>query len=388
MRRFIPLSVVLAIASPACSGDGDANWEPDSIEFGDRQEFDVEDGLFRVAVNPEGDRYAVRRDDTVCIVGLGADESESDVTEVCSDPARGPSIEAGSWSNDGDGFAWTDDFTRLLFEPDVSVLAPGTGDFDVLTDDGVDDVSGDDGTPFIDQAPFFGPDDVVHFFRTTDLDDRPELARIDDEGEVEQVDGVRLPRNSFVLAAPRRVDDDRWALVYRSFERDESAIAVIDVAEGSIDTIELDEPAYLLDVSEDSAIVVSADALARADTAGAFSIVPLAGGRARTLDADLDDGEVPRAAGFSPDGSFVVLAVDARNAEPDDTRLVSVPLDEEGRAGDPSVLLAVEEFSDDAPDDVNLFGVDAFGSIIWTEDGRLVFGTSNERLVVIETTPG
>jgi hypothetical protein len=379
-----PFLLVCALAV-GCSG-GETAWTPDNVEIGDTRIVDLKDSTYDISVSPLGDRYVSESNGELCVRSIGPGDDE------CAQLGDGRSIgpQTLAWNSDGSQILFTDDYTLRFDEPDVSIFDIESGDIEVLTDDGEDDnrlTDEDDETTVsstLDVAPFFGPDDVVHFFRAGDIEDRWELVRLDDSGDTEAVGDIDLPRRSFVSAAPRSIGDDRWLLMVDQYDPASSELAVIDLGDESIEMIELDEQSILVDASTTHALVASARSRQQL-LDDPFSLVSLNEGRDRRVKLDLDDEEIMSSAGFSPDGSAVVVAVSALGESATD-RLVAMEVDD-NRLGDPTVLLEADVFEKDFDDGLPAIGGVGFGGeIVWTKGGQLVVGIGFENLAVVETT--
>jgi WD40 repeat protein len=372
-----PLLLFAAVLATSCSGDESA-WTPGNIEIGDARVVDLETSIFEISVSPLGDRYATTTDGEVCVQAL---ERGGDDECAGLDDGRSAASTTFAWNSDGSQILFTDDSRFDFEEPDVTVFDIESGDVAVLTDDG--ESSYGESTS-IDVAPFFGPDDAVYFFRAGGIDERFDLMRLDDSGDVKAVGDIGLPRGSFIAFAPRPIGGDRWLLLVDEVDPGTSTLAVVDLGDESIETIELDEQSFLVDATATQALIISARARAQLFPEP-FSLVSLGDGRDRSVKPDLDGEESVTGVGFSPDGAAVVAAISSFE-ESNNDRIVTMELDDD-RLGETVELFDADQFDGKFDDTVPPFnGLGATGEIAWTESGRLVVGLGRENFAVVETT--
>ena len=379
-----PMTLAAALVAAGCGGDAAPAWDVEAVAFEALEVFEVDGLASQTNVNPSGDRY-VSFDGLaafeLCVVSLTAD-----VDDRCTERDRSVWLRSLGWSDDGSQVVFTDDLTFRFDEPDIARFDTTTGDIDILTDDGSDVVprrADPGGDADLDIAPFFGPDGAVHFFRTKNLDRRFELYRLDESGDASPVGNLRLPAGTFIPSAPRPIGDNRWVAVFETIYGREASIGIIDLDDESIETIDLDERVALVDAMGTHVIIASVDDLNRFEP-DPFSIVSLETGRDRRIDAGIDGDVRLTGAGFSPDGSFVTLIATDRESN----ELIGLALDD-GRLGDPVVLLtAVEIASDlDLGDERSRWsGVGGSSEFIWPEDGSLTFAVSFEHLAVVQSS--
>jgi hypothetical protein len=106
-----------------------------------------------VRLSPDG-THLLRLDSSLCVTALDGSG------ERCVSGGPHPDALRAQWSPDGTKIAFTDDFWRLLREPDVWVFDVRSGELKNLTDDGVDELRLGERDPAatIDLLPSWSPD--------------------------------------------------------------------------------------------------------------------------------------------------------------------------------------------------------------------------------------
>lgn len=390
----------------ACSesGDGGAGRvDVASLRVGEVTSVADEIPAIEATISPDGRSVAhVRRSSSeVCIVAID-DERPSGCVPFDGRLA----IERTGWSPDGAVLVGHGDFLLDFVDPDLIRVDLTDGSAEIITEDGVDELTFDGEGPgaegLVDVSPAFAPDGDLLFLRRTReesdfelrvvpadvLDALGEGNTIDDS--VEPVGGLDLPVDVVPLSALRPTGDGRWVVLGLDIEAfADPEVFVFDVDGETVEGFRLrggdrNASIQLVDASPTHALIADLTALRFLDTSAAddvLTLLDLTTGDADRVRLRVTDS-LPLGAALSPDGSAIAVVVGGVDDDSDPALLV-VPIDDAG-AGDVVSL----DLPDGLPGDGRLVG---FGNTIglgWTDDDRLVVGVDGDSVATIELLTG
>ena len=178
----VAVGIVLALAvgctqrTGQTADPGPAPVDAAALELGEPE---VLDGVNMARLSPDGSRL-LRLDRGLCVTGLDGDDS------TCVADELHPDTHTAQWSPDGTKVVFTDDFFRLLDEPDVWVFDVASGEVENLTDDGVADFDlggAADPDARFDVRPSWSPDgSEIWFARAEKPRERVELMSVGADG--------------------------------------------------------------------------------------------------------------------------------------------------------------------------------------------------------------
>ncbi|MEO1062145.1 MAG: hypothetical protein AAFZ07_12050 [Actinomycetota bacterium] len=385
-HRLLPSTCValgLAVALVACSDDG-GGASPADAELSVVEVIELPAPAFStLQISPEGDAWAQLAGDELCVAPVGAEPSCEPLGDL--DP------QSFSFRADPLRLLATDDVFVRFREPDVVEVDVASGATVRLTDDGVDELV--DGA-VIDVQPFEGPGGRVHLFRsTTRLGDeyRFVVARLDDDGAVEEVDGLRLVPDRVPLGPPRPIGDDRFVMSAADLSDGEELVVVLDLGLGTIEPVDtggIRDP-KVVDTEPGRVLLMDLQSFRRLDETNPFFVLDIGTGRLEQLSSTPDDERTMLAAGFVPGGDAVAVAM-APLFDRDSGlgALVVHPLDDTGALGEPVTIAEGDDFLgvDDDGDVVTPIGTGWGTELVWTTNDRLLLATSEQQLLVFDTS--
>ncbi|MGH3759657.1 TolB family protein [Actinophytocola sp.] len=233
-------------------------------------------------LSPDGSRVLRLDELDLCVTALdGSDER-------CAGPGVHADPRGAQWSPDGSMIAFTEDFTRQGFDPDVWVFDLRTGKTRNLTDDGVAEASAGDIAPpsMIDMLPSWSPDGKsVRFARGTPskLESTDLMSVSVSDGKLTTVREVRCERPALTALA-WSAELMAWTCGLRNAE-----VVAADVAGERDEWTVLpgaDEDRMLLSFSPEgrSLLVDSLESYSSVEPEGGRAkVVPVEGGTARPV---------------------------------------------------------------------------------------------------------
>jgi hypothetical protein len=331
--------------------------------------------LTDVAISPSGRWIASNRGTEICLIETAVGTTDPD--DGCADYAEGVADRTMSWSPDESSIAFHHDIFRRQTEPDIVVLDTASLEYELITDDGSDEVR----LGLVDLAPFFDDAGNLYFFRMDDGPPARLMSVVDDL--VTPVDDIQVA--PFAVRAVRDESTGRIAILVPE-SAGTTTIDLLDLTERSLtptpvgDSVALD----ISDVRSSKALVVpvgppdiAIGALVDLDRPAPTQLLP------RTVDAE----RAVTGVGLAPDGSAVVMIIEDRS-DPAGHQLVVAPVLDDGSIGSPGVLASGLEFApNDGDRTIRPQGLGTRNEIVWLDD-RMIYGLGPDRIVTLAISTG
>lgn len=169
MRKLLGVGLATAVLVTGCTekeaGRAAHTVNIDALEVTDTTPVDAQ-GVLRLS--PNGERVLATISGGICATRIDGSDEKCVDDDVSIDEAR------ATWSPDGTQVAFTDDFWRAAYEPDLWVFDVASGEARNLTDDGTEDnvLQDESDDALIDLLPSWSSDgETIRFARgTSDAD--------------------------------------------------------------------------------------------------------------------------------------------------------------------------------------------------------------------------